>query len=119
MTQDRFDRVAAIVLAVGVAVSAALVALGFLASFVAGWTGSLLGVPVPDSATTDFSHLVPRLAVLQPLAIVQLGLILLVATPIVRVIATAVGFWREHDRLYLGLSILVLVLLALSFALLR
>jgi uncharacterized membrane protein len=109
----------AILLAVGVAASALLVALGFLASLVVGWTGSLAGATLADAATTDFSHLVSRLVALQPLAIVQLGLIVLVATPVVRVIATALGFWREHDRLYVALSVIVLALLVVSFALLR
>ena len=109
----------AVVLAVGVGVSAALVAAGFLGSFVVGWTGSLVGATVPQTATTDFSGLVSRLVALQPLAIVQLGLIVLVATPVVRVLATALGFWREHDRLYVAISVLVLALLAVSFALLR
>lgn len=119
MTDDRLDRLMAIVLSVGVAASAFLVAAGFAASFAVGWTGSLLGVPTPETQTTDFSALAQRLSALQPLAIVQLGLIVLVATPVMRVAANALGFWREHDRLYVGLSLLVLALLAASFTLLR
>ena len=119
MTEDRYDRITASVLGIGVAVSAALVAIGFGLALVAGWTTSLLGKPLPPTATTDFSGLLERLLALQPLAIVQLGLIVLVATPIVRVVITALGFWRQHDRLYVGVSLIVLALLFVSLSLLR
>ena len=119
MTDEQFDRLMAMVLAIGVIISGALVAIGFAASFVVGWTGSLTVAATLQTDTTDFSALLPRLLALQPLAIVQLGLIILVATPVVRVAATAVGFWRQRDRLYVALSLLVLALLAISFSLLR
>ena len=119
MTEERFERMAALVLAAGVAVSATLVAAGFAASFVVGWTGSLSGAPTAPTDTADFSGLLARLVVLQPLAIVQAGLVVLVATPVLRVAVTAFGFWREHDRLYVGLALAVLALLAVSFTLLR
>lgn len=119
MTEERLERLMALILAVGVAISAVLIALGFAASFVVGWTGSLSGAETPATATTDFSGLLRRLLQLQPLAIVQAGLVLLIATPVVRVVVTAVGFWRQHDRLYVGLALLVLALLAVSFSLLR
>ena len=60
-----------------------------------------------------------RFALLQPLAIVQAGLVVLIATPVMRVVVTTVGFWRQHDRLYIGLALVVLALLAVSFLLLR
>ena len=119
MTEERFERIAALVLTAGVAVSATLVAVGFAASFVVGWTGSLTGAPAPPTDTTDFSGLVARLVLLQPLAIVQAGLVVLIATPVMRVAVTTVGFWREHDRLYIALGLLVLALLGVSFSLLR
>ena len=119
MTEERFDRSIALVLATGVAVSALLVGFGFVASFVVGWTGSLRGVPVAATQTTDFTALAERLIALQPLAIVQAGLIVLILTPIVRVAVTVVGFWREHDMFYVGVSLIVLVILVVSLGLLR
>ena len=119
MSESRMERLMAIVLSIGVAVSALLVGIGFAASLVVGWTGSLIGAPTPTVATTDFSELALRLVTLQPLALVQAGLIGLIATPVVRVAVTAVGFWRQRDRLYLGLTLLVLALLMISLGLLR
>lgn len=47
-------------------------------------------------------------------AIIQLGIILLIATPILRVICSAVGFAIEKDYLYVGISILVLLIIFAS-----
>ena len=44
-------------------------------------------------------------------AIVQLGILLLVATPICRVVFAAVSFAIERDRLYLAISLTVLAVL--------
>jgi len=44
-------------------------------------------------------------------AIVQLGLVLLIATPIARVAFTLVAFALQRDRVYVGVTLLVLALL--------
>ena len=44
-------------------------------------------------------------------AIVQLGLVLLIATPVMRVALTLVAFATQRDRLYVMLTALVLALL--------
>jgi uncharacterized membrane protein len=49
-----------------------------------------------------------------PRGLVQLGLILLIATPIARVAFCIAGFMRQKDRLYTGISALVLVILLYS-----
>ena len=43
--------------------------------------------------------------------IIQLGLLMLIATPIARVAFTAYGFARQRDWLYVGIAALVLSLL--------
>jgi uncharacterized membrane protein len=47
-------------------------------------------------------------------AIIQLGIILLIATPILRVMFSAVGFVLEKDYLYVGISLLVLLIIFVS-----
>ncbi len=115
----RLERALAVVLIAGVGLSAVLVLAGLTASFVVGWTGSLHGVPESGSDMTDFSALLERLASLQPLALAQLGLLVLIATPVFRVGVSIVGFAREGDRLYVALAAIVLALLALSLIVLR
>ena len=46
-----------------------------------------------------------------PRAIVQLGLILLIATPVARVALTLVAFMLQRDRLYVALTTVVLAVL--------
>jgi uncharacterized membrane protein len=47
-------------------------------------------------------------------AIIQLGIMLLIATPVLRVIFSAIGFILERDRLYTFISLLVLLIIILS-----
>ena len=57
--------------------------------------------------TTAALHLNPR-------GLVQLGLIILIATPIARVVFCIVGFIRQKDQLYTGISTVVLIILLYS-----
>lgn len=47
-------------------------------------------------------------------AIIQAGIILLIATPVVRIIFSAIGFMLEKDWLYTGITLLVLAIILLS-----
>ena len=47
-------------------------------------------------------------------SIIALGLLLLIATPIARVVFAVVGFAREHDTLYTIISLIVLAILTFS-----
>jgi len=50
-------------------------------------------------------------------AIVMVGLMLLIATPVARVAVSILGFVYEHDRRYVIITSIVLALLILSFVL--
>jgi uncharacterized membrane protein len=50
----------------------------------------------------------------EPTALMQLGLMILVATPLARVSFSVIGFALERDRLYVGLTLAVLALLLLA-----
>ena len=47
-------------------------------------------------------------------AIIQLGLLLLIATPVARVAFSVWGFAREHDRLFVIFTLIVLAILLYS-----
>lgn len=49
-----------------------------------------------------------------PTAVIQLGAILLIATPIARVVFAVVGFALERDRFYVAVSLTVLAVLLAS-----
>ena len=47
-------------------------------------------------------------------AIIQAGIILLIATPVIRVVCSAVGFILEKDHLYTGITFIVLFIIIIS-----
>ena len=54
-------------------------------------------------------------AALHSAGIIQLGLLLLIATPVMRVVLAVVGFALERDHLYTIVSLIVLAVLMYSF----
>jgi uncharacterized membrane protein len=50
-------------------------------------------------------------------AVVMVGLLVLVATPVMRVAVSILAFLYQHDRIYAAITTVVLCLLLLSFAL--
>ncbi len=53
----------------------------------------------------------------EPLAVIAVGLLILLATPTLRVIVSIVTFALERDWLYTGITVLVLLILLASFLL--
>jgi uncharacterized membrane protein len=81
----------------------------------------LLTVALPWIVFQDRSHPAHRLSVgealrqlpnLDPRALAAVGVIILVATPVLQLLMSAFLFWRKRDRLYLGLTLLVLAIVA-------
>jgi uncharacterized membrane protein len=104
-------------LQVGVTVAAVVVLLG-----------GLLFLAQTGGLRPDYSHFQPsssrQLTIaaifdkamhLNPSGVVELGMLLLIATPIGRVVFGLVGFARMRDHFYTVVSALVLTILLLSF----
>ncbi len=119
MTPARMRLIVSWVLLTGVSLAAALIATGLVASFVVGWRGSLIGLPTADVPIDSFDRIVDGLAALRPQAIAQLGLLVLLATPIVRVLTSLIAFALERDRLYVVLTAIVLAILLASALFIR
>jgi uncharacterized membrane protein len=97
----------------GVLLSAGVIAAGVLWFY--------LAMAVTGHATTTFPHTVPdivrELARGEPLALVALGLLLLLLTPIVRVAISILVFALERDWLYTAITVVVLMILLVSLLL--
>ncbi|HTS14325.1 MAG TPA: DUF1634 domain-containing protein [Candidatus Sulfotelmatobacter sp.] len=106
------------ILLVGVLLSAGLILAGFLTSLVVGWDGSLVGAPRGGDPTA-IGALVTGLRDLRPQAIAQLGLLTLILTPMSRVAASLVLFAVEHDRTYVVISAIVLIILLAGLLIIR
>jgi uncharacterized membrane protein len=83
----------------------------------------LLTVALPWMVFQDRSHRAHRLSVgaglrllpgLDPRSLAAVGVIILVATPILQLLMSAFLFWRKRDRLYLALSLTVCVIIAVG-----
>jgi uncharacterized membrane protein len=94
----------ALILRAGVVAAAALL------------TVSLPWVVVQDgsrqSSTLSVGEALRRLPALDPRGLAALGVLVLVATPILQLLASAFLFWRKRDRLYLGFTLLVCLIIA-------
>ncbi|MPT33322.1 MAG: DUF1634 domain-containing protein [Chryseobacterium sp.] len=49
------------------------------------------------------------------MAIIQLGILLLILTPLVRIIFALIGYLKEKDYVYVVISTIVLVIMVVSF----
>ncbi len=92
----------------GVVLSILLLILGFLLSITGGGL---------SNATIPLSELAPRLVQAEPLAIATLGLIVLMLTPTIAVVAIGTAFFKSRNRFYSLVSLAVLGVLLLSIAL--
>jgi uncharacterized membrane protein len=97
------------VLRLGVVLAALLVAAGGVAYLVQGRHGAthFRAFPGAVSFTTPGAIVRGALA-LDPAAIIALGLIVLVLTPVARVVFALLAFAEQRDRLYVLFSLIVL-----------
>jgi uncharacterized membrane protein len=103
---DPVERTIHLVLLAGIAVSVALMVTGLVLGLLKGGGMPRGVVPLAD---------LPRAAhTLSPAAFLSVGLIVLIATPFVRVAGSLVAFVREGDRRYVVITAVVLAVMCLS-----
>jgi uncharacterized membrane protein len=104
----------------GVALSALLMIAGVALFAITGQTGYSQGTSLEallaakDGLPTSPGDILRDSISLKPFAIIQLGALVLIATPVFRVAASAVVFALERDRLYTAITLAVLLLLLAS-----
>jgi uncharacterized membrane protein len=83
----------------------------------------LLTISMPWIVFEDRSHRARHLSVgealrrlpeFDPRALAAVGVLIIVATPILQLFTSAFLFWRKHDRLYVGLTLMVCVIIAIG-----
>jgi uncharacterized membrane protein len=111
------ERLLGAVLRYGVIIAGAVTVVG--GALALAWHGgapenfrTFRGEPV---ALRSVTGIISGACALDPQSVVQLGIVLLVATPILRVAMSLVAFAARRDRTYVVLTGIVLVLLAVSF----
>ena len=118
MTDQRLEVVISVLLRSGVLISAAVVLLGGICFL------SRHGQEQPDyhvfrgtpAIYRSVSGVIHSAGPSNCPAVIQLGLLLLILTPVARVAFSLAGFALEHDRTYVMLTLLVLGILIYSLA---
>jgi uncharacterized membrane protein len=115
-TEKRFDTLLGTVLRTGVLISAAVVALGGVV-YLSDHAVSTPGYHVFKGEPADLrsvSGIISDAKALDGRGLIQLGVLVLIATPIARVVFSVIGFARQRDWLYVGVTLAVLILLVYS-----
>jgi len=119
----RMELVISNLLRAGVLLSLVLVAVGTVVSYIhhPEYVSSPGELPQIIQAGASFPHTLQDVFTgvwnLQGRAIVMVGLLLLIATPVMRVAVSVLAFIYQKDRVYTLITFLVLCLLFLSFIL--
>jgi uncharacterized membrane protein len=72
--------------------------------------------PLDGGPPFDAASLVADIAALEPAGFLWLGLLAVIATPLSRVIAAAVGFARSGDRMMVAVALAILLVIAVGVA---
>lgn len=110
---EEMHRVEAVVsglLRIGVLLSAAVILIGLLLLMFTGTSG-YPGTTYPTTLTAIFIGI----GEFKPYAIIMFGLFCLILTPVLRVLVSLATFLKEKDYLYVAITAIVLIILAISF----
>ncbi|MFT8382764.1 MAG: DUF1634 domain-containing protein [Lacticaseibacillus paracasei] len=94
------------VMQIGVVLSALVIILGLLLLLVTGSKGYATGVH-----PTRVGDILSGTLALKPYAVLMTGIFLLILTPVLRVVVSIYAFAVEHDRLYVWITTIVLIIL--------
>lgn len=105
-----FDRFIGRLLIAVTYIAVALLTVGVLLMIAAGIS------PLAGGPPLDLARLPSDLLALAPAAFLWLGILAVIATPLSRVIAAAVGFAKLGDRWMVGVALAILAVIALGVA---
>jgi uncharacterized membrane protein len=117
-SDEKVELIIGTLLRVGVLISATVVALGAIPYLLAhGSTpvhfGAFHGQP---ESVTSVREILRGAAALHSPSIIQLGILLLIATPIARVVLSLIAFAKQRDRTYVIITTVVLTILLWSLS---
>lgn len=112
-TDERMDNIISVLLRTGVILSAVVVLIGGI-MYLVQYRHVVPDYRVFRSEPTSLSHfksLLAGVATFHSRSWMELGLWILVATPVARVAFSIFGFFKERDRTYVFLTLIVLTVL--------
>jgi uncharacterized membrane protein len=118
VTDQQFEIFLGKLLRVGVVIAAIIVLVGGVA-FLAHSSqprGDYRAFHGEAPGMTSVEGVVRGAVAMEPLGVIQFGLLVLIATPVARVLFSMLGFALERDWMYVGVTAIVLSLLVYSLA---
>ncbi len=115
-TDQKLEDLIGNLLRTGVIISAVVVFVGAVV-FLSRHGSSPANYRIFQGEPDDLRHIkgiVHAALSLRGRGIIQLGLLMLIATPVARVALAVIGFAEEGDRMYVGFASLVLIILLFS-----
>lgn len=106
---DDIEKIIGKIMQIGVLIAAAVLGVGLALLLITGQTGYVAGVH-PHSV----SAIAQGVLHLRPYAVMMLGIFLLILTPVLRVAVSIYAFIKEKDRLYAGITTIVLIILLVA-----
>ncbi len=116
----KIEFLTAYTLRIGVFLSLLLISLGIVSAFLSnstlGYSVDLLADPhsLVNTETINYNLIYNGLTKFEGLSFMLLGLMILIATPIIRVILSIIVFAQEGDRLYLAITCMVLTIILIT-----
>ncbi|KMQ69554.1 membrane protein [Chryseobacterium sp. FH2] len=104
-------------LRLGVILSVATSLVGFIKLFFEGFKmpKKYTCLDIGTSSEKVWGHLWNSLCKGEGMAIIQVGILLLIFTPLMRIVFALIGYLKEKDYVYVVISSIVLAIMAISF----
>ncbi|MGO4708577.1 DUF1634 domain-containing protein [Chryseobacterium sp. 2TAF14] len=104
-------------LRLGVILSVITSLIGFVKLFMEGFVmpKKYKLLDMGSSSEKVWSHFWETLCKGEGMAIIQLGILMLIFTPLMRIIFALIGYLKEKDYVYVVISSIVLAIMAISF----
>jgi uncharacterized membrane protein len=104
MSSERMNRTVYLVLVTGMILSFSIMIIGLV----------MYAITPTEGTTLPLDKIVEGIVHGNPIAIIDLGIVILIATPFVRVMAAGLTFGQERDYRFVGISIFVLAMIILA-----
>lgn len=114
-TDKDLNRSVGNLLRLGVYLSVATTLTGFIKLFLEGFRMPKNYEALEMPTGNVWQHFWQSLSRFEGMGIIQLGILLLIFTPLVRIIFALAGYLKERDYVYVVISLIVLAIMAFSF----
>lgn len=104
MASQRMNRTMYLVLVTGMVLSFSIMAIGLV----------MYALDPTEGTTLSLDKIVDGIVHGNPIAVIDLGIVILIATPLVRVMAAGLTFGIERDYRFVGISVFVLAMILIA-----